>query len=134
MSDFNERVIAEFRANEGRVGGPFASMPLVLLHHRGAKSGVERISPLATYPVGDDLVIIASAGGQPQHPAWYHNLLAHPETVIEYGTETRPVTASVVGDDEHDELWARITAVMPGFQTYQDGVERRIPLVRLRRR
>ena len=134
MSDFNDRIIAEFRANEGRVGGPFAAMSLVLLHHTGAKSGIERVSPLASLPDGDDLLIIASKGGAPEHPAWYHNLLAHPDTVVEYGTETIPVTASVVGEHEHGALWDRVVATAPGFQGYQDKVARRIPIVRLTRR
>ncbi len=134
MSDFNERIIAEFRANSGRVGGPFAATSLVLLHHTGAKSGIERVSPLAALPDGDDLLIVASKGGAPEHPAWYHNLLAHPDTVIEYGSETIPVRAEVVPDAERESLWPRLISVMPGFQAYQDKIARRTPIVRLTRR
>ena len=130
MSDFNDRIIAEFRANEGRVGGPFAGSPMLLLHSTGAKSGEERVNPLATFPQDEGWVIVASAAGQPKNPGWYYNLLANPETTIEFGTETVPVRATVV-EEGRDALWAHVIATNPGFQGYQDRAERTIPLVRL---
>ena len=93
MADFNTQVIEEFRSNDGQVGGPFENMSLLLLHHTGAKSGQERIAPLAYLDDGDRYVIFGSKAGAPTHPAWYHNLLAHPETTIEVGTDTIAVTA-----------------------------------------
>lgn len=134
MSDFNAQIIQDFRANGGWVGAPFNSDKLVLLHHVGAKSGAERVSPLMSFPDDDGWVIVASKGGAPTNPAWYHNLLAHPDTVIEYGTETIPVHASVIGQPERDERWAKITATNAGFASYEQRTSRTIPLVRLRRR
>src|SRR5215204_200410 len=89
VSDFNTAIIEEFRANEGRVGGGFAGAPMLLLHHTGAKSGQERVSPLVYRDLGDSIAIFGSKGGAPTHPAWYLNLAANPETTIEIGTETR---------------------------------------------
>lgn len=134
MSDFNQQIIEDFRANGGRVGPPFNSDQLVLLHHVGAKSGEARVSPLMSFPDDDGWVIVASKAGAPQNPAWFHNLQAHPDTVIEYGTETIPVTASVIGQPERDERWARIIVTNPGFAGYEQRTDRTIPLVRLRRR
>ena len=92
--DFNHRIIEEFRANGGRVGGPLAGTPLLLLHHIGAKSGIERVTPLAYRPHGDGrYVIVASNGGSPTHPGWYHNLKANPVVEVEVGTETFMVRA-----------------------------------------
>lgn len=134
MADFNQQIIDDFRANGGRVGAPFHSDKLVLLHHVGAKSGEARISPLMSFPDDDGWVIVASKGGAPQNPAWFHNLQAHPETEIEFGSETIPVTASVIDQPERDERWANITTTNPGFASYEQRTERTIPLVRLRRR
>ncbi len=134
MTDFNEQIIQEFRANGGRVGPPFNSDQLVLLHHVGAKSGRERVSPLMSFPDEEGWVIVASKGGAPTHPAWFHNLQAHPDTVIEYGSQTIPVHASIIPREERDARLAQITAVNAGFASYERKTDRVIPLVRLARR
>ncbi len=134
MSDFNQTIIDEFRANEGNVGGYFAEATMLLLHTTGAKSGEERLNPLVCFPEDGGWIIVASAAGAPKHPAWFHNLLAHPDTVIEIGTETIPVHAEVLGDEEHSVVWPRIVSLQAGFADYQARAERRIPLVRLTRR
>jgi len=95
MDDFNAKVIEEFRANEGRVGGNFEGMPMVLLHHVGARSGTERINPLAVQLDGDRYVVFASKAGAPANPGWYYNLKAHPDTTIEFGTGTIDVVAGI---------------------------------------
>ncbi len=89
-NDFNTKIIEEFRSNAGKVGGPFEGGTLLLLHHTGAKSGVERVSPLVYQPVGQSFAIFASKGGAPSNPDWYHNLVAHPDTTVEVGTADRP--------------------------------------------
>ncbi len=134
MSDFNQQIIADFRANGGYVGPPFNSDKLVLLHHVGAKSGEARVSPLMSFPDDEGWVIVASKGGAPTNPAWFHNLKANPDTVIEFGTETIPVHAHVIEGEERDARWARITAVNAGFASYEKKTDRTIPLVRLSRR
>ena len=131
MNDFNDRIIAEFRENGGKVGPPFQGAPLVLLHSIGAKSGEERISPLMSFADDDGWLIVASKAGAPTNPAWYYNLLAHPDTTVEFGSETYEVTASVLSDEERAPLWAEITANNPGFAAYEEKTERTIPLVRL---
>jgi len=131
MNDFNDRIIAESRANGGKVGPPFEGAPLVLLHSIGAKSGEERISPLMSFPDDSGWLIVASKAGAPTNPAWYYNLLAHPDTTVEFGTETYDVTATVLSDEERAPLWADITANNPGFAAYEEKTDRTIPLVRL---
>ncbi|NYF09187.1 deazaflavin-dependent oxidoreductase (nitroreductase family) [Leifsonia sp. AK011] len=134
MTDFNTQIIEDFRAHGGYVGAPFNSDKLVLLHHVGAKSGVARVSPLMSFPDEEGWVIVASKGGAPENPGWYYNLLANPDTEIEFGTETIPVRASVIPADERAPLWADITAKNAGFASYERRTERVIPLVRLTRR
>jgi deazaflavin-dependent oxidoreductase (nitroreductase family) len=134
FNDFNQRIIAEFRANGGEVGGPFAGAPMLLLTTTGAKSGQRRTTPLVYLPDGDRFIVIASKGGAPAHPAWYHNLAAHPETTIEVGTESIPVTALVVTGEERDKLYARQAELRPAFAEYQTKTTRRIPVVALQRR
>jgi deazaflavin-dependent oxidoreductase (nitroreductase family) len=133
VSDWNTKIIDEFRANEGRVGGQFAGGTLLLLHHIGARSGTERVNPLAYYPDGADMVVIGSAGGGPKNPDWFYNLLAHPHTTVEVGTETVPVEAAELTGDAYAAMWARITQAMPGFADYQTKTSRHIPLVVLHR-
>jgi deazaflavin-dependent oxidoreductase (nitroreductase family) len=134
MKDFNEKIIEEFRANAGRVGGMFEGMPMILIHHIGAKSGVERIAPLAHFPEDDDhTVIVASAGGAPTHPAWFHNLKANPKIDVEVGTERYTVVAEELPRAERDEFWERVVAERPGFADYEHKTDRVIPLVRLTR-
>ncbi len=131
MADFNTQVINEFRENHGSVGGPFAGAPLLLLHHRGAKSGVERVTPLVYMRDGERYLIFASKAGAPENPAWYHNLKAHPDTTIEVGSETIAVTAHELTGEERDSLYAAQAAAMPNFKEYQDKTTRTIPVVAL---
>ena len=136
MSDFNTGIIDEFRANGGAVSRGFGT-DLVLLHSTGAKSGAERIHPVLALRDGDDWLIAASKAGAPEHPAWFHNLVAQPDAEIEVpdqrgGIETVPVTATVLGDAERDPAWQRFIARSPGFAQYEERAGgRRIPVVRL---
>jgi deazaflavin-dependent oxidoreductase (nitroreductase family) len=127
--DFNTRVIDEFRANDGRVGGPFEQMPLLLLHHTGARSGMERVNPLAYLRDGDRYVIFASKGGAPTNPDWYHNLRAHPEVTIEVGPETLRAVASEATGDERDRLFQAQVERSGQFGEYQRKAGRAIPVV-----
>lgn len=128
-TDFNAKVIDEFRANEGRVGGPFEQMPLLLLHHTGARSGQSRINPVAYLKDGERYAIIASKGGAPSHPAWYHNLKAHPQASIEVGTHTLEVTASEATGAERDRLYEAQAQRFPQFAEYESKTERKIPVI-----
>jgi deazaflavin-dependent oxidoreductase (nitroreductase family) len=133
-NNFNQRIIEEFRANGGKVGGPFEGAPMLLLTSTGAKSGRRHTTPLVYLPDGDRFVVIASKGGAPKHPDWYHNLVAHPETTIEVGSETIPVTAVVITGEERDRLYATQAGLRPAFSEYQTKTTRRIPVVALERR
>jgi len=133
MSDWNDKIIAEFRANGGKVGGPFEGATLLLLHHVGARSGTERVAPLAYLPDGDRMLIIASKGGAPTNPDWYHNLKANPRVDVELGTETVRVDAHELAPAERAEKWAEITTRTPGFADYQKKTERVIPVFALQR-
>jgi deazaflavin-dependent oxidoreductase (nitroreductase family) len=132
-NDWNKQVIAEFRANEGKVGGQFAGAPMILVHHLGAKTGTQRVSPMVCFPDGDRMLVVASAAGSPKNPDWYHNLKAHPRVDVEVGTETFPVVVEELGPDERAEKWGQITALMPGFAEYQTKTDRVIPVLALRR-
>lgn len=134
MNDFNQQIIAEFRANGGKVGGGFEGAPMVILHSTGAKSGQERVIPLVYQPVGDAWAIFASKAGAPDNPDWYHNLVANPEASIEVGTETVPVTARVLDPDEREPIWTKQKELMPGFAEYEAATTRTIPVVLLERR
>ena len=135
MSDFNERIIEEFRANGGKVGGPFEGANMILLHHRGAATGAERVAPLVYQDAGPDRwVIFASYGGAPKDPQWFRNLVADPETTVEVGTETIPVRARVAEGAERDELWSKQKAAVPQFAEYEERTDRAIPVVILERR
>jgi deazaflavin-dependent oxidoreductase (nitroreductase family) len=133
MNDWNQQVIAEFRENGGKVGGPFEGAPMVLVHHRGARTGTERTTPLMYLHDGDDIVIFASKAGAPDNPDWFHNLRANPETTVEVGTETVAVRARVAEGGERDDLWSRQKAAYPQFQGYEDATDRVIPVVVLER-
>lgn len=133
-NDYNESIIAEFHANGGVVGGRFAGAPMLLLTTTGAKSGARRTTPLVYLPDGDRFIIFASKGGAPTHPAWYHNLVTHPDTTVEVGTEIIPVTATVVTGDERDRLYAEQANLRPAFGEYETRTTRRIPVVALQRR
>jgi deazaflavin-dependent oxidoreductase (nitroreductase family) len=128
--DFNRKVIEEFRANGGKVGGWFEGAPLLLLHHTGARSGTERVNPLAYQQVGDSLAIFASAAGRPRHPDWYYNLVAHPDAVVEVGTRTVKVRARVADPDERAPIYARQKKISPNFADYEKtAAPREIPVV-----
>jgi deazaflavin-dependent oxidoreductase (nitroreductase family) len=133
MSDFNQNIIAEFRANAGKVGGPFAGRPMLLLTTTGAKSGQPRTSPLVYTTDGDRLVVIASKGGAPTNPAWYHNLLANPEVTLEVGTERFPARATVATGQRRERLFAAQAALMPGFADYQRNTTRQLPVITFER-
>jgi deazaflavin-dependent oxidoreductase (nitroreductase family) len=128
-ADFNAKVIAEFRANEGRVGGRFEGMPVLLLHHVGAKSGAARINPLAYHEDGGRYVVFASKGGAPENPAWYHNLKANPDTTIEVGAQQLAVRATEADGEERDRLYRAQAERVPQFADYQHSTDRRIPVM-----
>ncbi len=133
MTDFNQQIIEEFRANGGRLGGGFAGAPILLLHTTGAKSGKERVNPLVYQADGDRLVVFASKAGAPTNPDWFHNLKANPAVTAEVGTETIAFTARVAEGEEHDRLWAHQKELMPGFADYEQTAGRVIPVVVLER-
>ncbi|HEX4863356.1 MAG TPA: nitroreductase family deazaflavin-dependent oxidoreductase [Acidimicrobiales bacterium] len=136
MSDFNTKIVDVFRSNSGKVGGPFDGARILLLHHTGAKTGRERVNPLAYQALGDGFAVFASKGGSPNNPDWYHNLLANPEATIEVGTDTVPVRARELTGDARSEVWERQKVVMPGFADYEKNTSgiRDIPVVLLERR
>ena len=135
MPDRNQKIIEEFRANEGRVGGGFEGATMLLLHTKGRRTGTERINPLVYLPDGDRWVVFATKGGHPEHPDWYRNLMANPDVEIEVETETIPVHATEVIDDaEHDALYARQVERRAGFAEYLTKTDRRIPVIVLQRR
>jgi deazaflavin-dependent oxidoreductase (nitroreductase family) len=134
MSDWNKAIIEEFRANQGKVGGPFEGATLLLLHTTGAKSGVERINPVMYFADDDRYVIIASKGGADTNPDWYYNLLAQPEVSIEVGTEQFPVTAAVVSEPERTKLYEKMESIRDGFTEYKNKTSRIIPVVTLTRK
>lgn len=126
---FNAGVIDEYRANEGRVGGPLAGTPLILIHHIGARSGIERVTPLACIPHGDGRwVIVASNGGSPAHPGWYHNLKATPTIDVELGTRTLTMVAEEVTGAARDELWANLLGRGPTLVEFDARTDRQIPV------
>jgi deazaflavin-dependent oxidoreductase (nitroreductase family) len=135
--DFNARVIREFQENDGKVGPPFEGAPMVLLHHVGAKSGTVRTSPLVYFEDGDRYLVVASAAGAPSHPAWYHNLKAHPRIAVDLataeGVRELTVEASELTGDERDTVWERIKTAAPGFGDYEKKTEgvRTIPVFAL---
>ena len=129
MNDFNQQIIDEFRANDGTVGGPFEGAPLLLLHHTGAKTGRERLNPLAYGREHDRLVVFGSKGGAPTNPDWYHNLLAHPRAKVEVDGDTIDVVARKAEGEERERIWERQKRDMPGFAEYEQKTKRQIPVV-----
>ena len=130
MADHNAKIIEEFRHNEGKVGGMFEGKPLLLLTTTGAKSGQTRVNPLMYMKDGERWVVIASKGGAPTNPDWYHNVIANPDVSVEVGTDSFPARASALASGpERDDLYERNAATYPQFQTYQDKTERTIPVV-----
>jgi deazaflavin-dependent oxidoreductase (nitroreductase family) len=131
MDDFNRAIIEEFRANDGKVGGPFEGAPVLLLTATGAKSGQRRTTPVVYLPDGDRLVIFASKGGAPSNPGWYHNLRANPSATVEVGTDTVDVDAVVTEGDERDRLFRKQAALYPQFADYEQKTTRQIPVIAL---
>jgi deazaflavin-dependent oxidoreductase (nitroreductase family) len=134
VNDWNQRVIDEFRANGGKVGGQFADAPMLLLTTTGARSGKSRVNPMMYLSDGDRLLVFASKGGAPTNPDWYHNLVANPRASVEVGTETFEVDAEVLAGEERDRLYAEQARRYPGFAEYQAKTSRQIPVVALRRK
>jgi deazaflavin-dependent oxidoreductase (nitroreductase family) len=136
MSDWNEQVIAEFRANGGQVGGNFEGAPMVLVHHRGRKSGQEYVTPMMYMPKdGGAIYVFASKAGAPVHPDWYHNLTAAGEGAVEVGTDTYDVSVRELTGDERDRVYAEQASRYPGFAEYEKLVAgvRTIPVLELDR-
>ncbi len=141
MSDFNAQVIEEFRANEGRVGGPFEGAPMVLVHHTGRRSGEPRVSPMMYLPgpdggAGEDTIFVfASKAGAPIHPDWYHNLVATGRGSVEVGTDAHDVTVTELTGEDRDRVYAEQASRYPGFAEYAAKTAgiRRIPVLRLTR-
>lgn len=131
LTDLN---VAAYRATGGRIGGSLGGTPLLLLHHVGRRSGEPRVTPLSYLPDGDDLVVVASMGGTPKHPAWFVNLRAAPDTVVEVGRERRAVRARVVEGEERARRWPRLVEHFPSYAAYQARTKREIPVVVLSRR
>ncbi len=132
-NNWNQAIIDEFRANSGKVGGRFAGKTLLILHTSGAKSGQERINPTAYVMDGDRLVIIASKGGAPTNPNWYHNIVANPLVNVEVGTEQFQAQAEVAAEPERTRLFNKMAEMMPGFLEYQQRITRVIPVITLTR-
>lgn len=132
MTDFNAQVVDEFRANGGRVGGPLAGQQVLLVTHRGARTGTVRTTPLGYFDDAGTPVLFASAMGAPKHPQWFHNLVANPDVAVEVGTDAFAARARVVEGAERDELWARVVAAKPFLAAHQEATGGRlIPLIRL---
>jgi deazaflavin-dependent oxidoreductase (nitroreductase family) len=131
MSDFDATIIEEFRANEGQVGGNFDGAPLLLLHTRGARSGEPRVHPVMYLRDGDRYLVFASKAGADTNPAWYHNLLAHPETTIELGADQIAVHATELEGEERDRWYAEQARRYSGFADYERKTSRVIPVVAL---
>ena len=131
--DWNRRIIEEFRAHAGRVGGVFEGASLLLLHHRGARSGIERVNPLAYQPVGEGFAVFASKAGAPSNPDWYHNLLANPQATVVVGEDTVRVQARVAAGEERERIWAKQKQDRPIFADYEQQTARQIPVVILTR-
>jgi deazaflavin-dependent oxidoreductase (nitroreductase family) len=131
MSDWNAKIIEEFRANGGKVGGNFEGAPLLLLHSTGARSGAERVSPMMYQAVDGGYAVFASKAGADTNPDWFHNLRANPEASVEVGTETVAVTARVLSDEERAPIWETQKSRYPGFADYEQKTSRVIPVVLL---
>ncbi len=128
MSDFNTQVIDEFRANHGKLAS-FGETTMLLLHHKGAKTGTERVNPVAYQALDEGYAIFASKAGAPTNPDWYHNLLANPDTTVEIGDDTISVHARVAEGDERDKIWTKQKANIPNFASYEEKTDRQIPVI-----
>ncbi|HLI08559.1 MAG TPA: nitroreductase family deazaflavin-dependent oxidoreductase [Ktedonobacteraceae bacterium] len=134
MNDWNRRTIEEFRANGGKVGGFWEGRPLLLLTTTGAKSGQPRTRPVMYLREDDHLYVFASKGGAPTNPDWYHNLLAHPDVIVEVGNEKFNAIAQPVTGEERDKIYAKWEKMYPQFREYQEKTTRKIPVIELRRK
>ncbi len=134
MSDWNKAIIEEFRANKGKVDSHFKGADLLLLHTRGAKSGLERVNPMRYFIDDGRYVVIASKAGADTHPDWYHNLLAHPEVSVEVGTERFPAIAAVPTEPERTKLYEKMESLSSAFTEYKHKTSRVIPVVTLTRK
>jgi deazaflavin-dependent oxidoreductase (nitroreductase family) len=133
VTDFNQKIIEEFRSNHGVVGGPFEGARLVLLTTTGAKSGQKRTTPLMPLVEGDRMYVFASKAGAPTNPDWYYNVLANPQVEVEYGGERFGAEAVEVTGADRERVYAAQVAVAPGFGDYERSTTRVIPVVELRR-
>ena len=133
MHEFNKAIVEEFRANDGKVGGPFAGADLLLLTTTGAKSGQPRLAPLAYFTIDGKMIIIGSKAGADTNPDWVHNLRANPGAHVEVGTDAYDVTSRELPRDERDALFDKVVAAAPGFGEYQAKTSRIIPLFELTR-
>jgi deazaflavin-dependent oxidoreductase (nitroreductase family) len=131
MDDFNRAIIDEFRANDGKVGGPFEGAPVLLLTATGAKSKEQRTTPVMYLPDGERMVIFASKAGAPNNPGWYHNLRANPAATVEVGTDKLDVEAVVTEGDERERLFRKQAERYPQFADYETKTTRQIPVVAL---
>lgn len=125
--------VAIYRRTRGRMGGKLPGWPqprIALVDHTGAKTGTKRTSPLLYHEHGDAIVVAGTKGGQPTHPAWFHNLMANPDTTIQIGSEVREVRARLAIDGERDQLWKKMVAIYPGYDFYKRNAKgRKIPIV-----
>ena len=128
-NDWNAKIIEEFRANRGKVGGPFEGAPLLLLHTTGAKTGREHVTPVMYRPVAGGYAVFASKAGAPTNPAWYHNLVANPSVQAEIGPQTLRLTARVADNAEREPIWSAQKHEYPGFEEYEEKTSRQIPVV-----
>ncbi|WP_206537656.1 nitroreductase family deazaflavin-dependent oxidoreductase [Ilumatobacter nonamiensis] len=129
IADFNQSIIDEFRANDGKVGGPFEGAPVLLLHTTGAKSGKERVHPMVYQDLAGEVAVFASKAGADTHPAWYHNLVANPAVTVEIGTEIRNFRARVAAGDERERIWSTQKELAPVFADYEAKTDREIPVI-----
>jgi deazaflavin-dependent oxidoreductase (nitroreductase family) len=130
-NEWNKKIIEEFRANEGKVGGIFENTTLLLLHTTGAKSGKPRLNPVACMVDNGRYVIIASKAGAPTNPDWYYNLVANPEVTVEIGTEKFKALAKVTEEPERTDLYGKMASMYPGFEEYPKNTTRVIPVITL---
>lgn len=136
MSDWNSKIIEEFRENDGKVGGSFGGAPMLLLHTKGRKSGQPRVNPMVYYPVGDNFAVFASRGGTPENPDWYYNAVANGDASVEIGNDTIDVHVRELTGAEREPIWTDQKKRMPGFAEYEEKTKgiREIPVLLLERR
>jgi deazaflavin-dependent oxidoreductase (nitroreductase family) len=129
VAEYNRGLVEEFRANGGRVGGQFEGAPLLLLTTTGAKSGLERVSPVMYMALDGSYAVFATFAGMPMNPAWYHNLLANPQASIEVGEQTIAVRARFAEGEEREEIWTAQKLAAPGMAEYELKTDRVMPVV-----